>query len=93
MSNKICGKIHLEGNFGNTGFGFSCMQQAAKLDISGKFEYQNQKEITILSIGTTEAINDFFQWCLQQNHSGKGELTLLSSPPFRYKEFHIVNHL
>jgi len=93
MSRQICGKIHLEGNFENTGFGFSCLQQATKLEIKGNFEYQNKKEISILTIGTTEAINIFFQWCLQQNYSGKGELKFISNAYQQYKEFHIINHL
>ena len=89
----MSGKINLKGDFKNSGFGFSCMQQAVNLNITGKFEYLQNNEVEIISFGNKESIRDFFDWALKQQQTVSGNLELSSTKIMRSNEFHIINQL
>jgi acylphosphatase len=86
-------KILLKGNFKNSGFGFSCLQKATVLNVNGKFEYHNEKEVEIIASGEKESIQRFYQWCIDQKIPDSAELTFSSTKPSQYKEFQIINQL
>jgi len=87
------GKIVLKGHFKNTGFGFSCFQKATSLNVTGKFEYHSEKEVEIVTYGEKNAIQIFYQWCINQDFPELGELFFLSAKPKHYNDFQIINQL
>jgi len=86
-------KILLKGNFKNSGVGFSCLHKATDLNMSGKFEYHNEKEVEIIAFGKKEAIKSFYQWCINQKFSDSGELSFSTTIAKQPKEFQIINQL
>jgi len=87
------GIIALKGNFKNTGFGFSCLQKAISLNVSGEFKYLNEKEVEIIVSGGKESIQKFYNWCIDRNFPESGELDFLSKKPKYYNDFQIINQL
>ncbi|MEZ5196875.1 MAG: acylphosphatase [Bacteroidales bacterium] len=86
------GIINLQGKFEQSGFGFSCLKQAANLEISGKFKYVSPEQVEIIISGSESAIQSFHQWCMTQKMTVSGDMQLLSEVN-KFDEFEIVNHL
>lgn len=55
-------QIELTGSFAKKGFGFSCMQKALEMGITGKLEYINEGLIRILVQGSEKDISEINTW-------------------------------
>ena len=86
-------KILLKGNFKNSGFGFSCLQKATNLNVNGKFEYHNEKEVEIIASGEKESVQRFYKWCIDQKFPESSKFAFLPTKKNQYKEFQIINQL
>ncbi|RLD52781.1 MAG: hypothetical protein DRJ05_17140 [Bacteroidetes bacterium] len=87
------GKITLEGNYKNSGFGFSCMQRADALNVCGKFEYLSETAIQINVSGKNDVLQKLFNWGLEQTETTSGTFGPDNAKPSQYKEFEIINQL
>lgn len=88
----MSGKILLKGNFQNSGFGFSCLRKADALKVNGKFEYLDSNNVLIQLSGEESAIEKFHSWCISQDTTYSGELSMLTELII-YNEFQIINQL
>lgn len=86
------GIIILQGKFEQSGFGFSCMQRASALNITGQFEYLTTDKVQIQVAGSETAIQNFHLWCMSQKVTLSGNLRTLSESK-KYDEFQIINQL
>ncbi len=87
------GKIILEGNYKNSGFGFSCMRQAAELNVLGKFKYLSKTAIQINVSGKNDVLQKLFNWGLEQAETTSGTFMPDNAKPSQYNEFEIINQL
>ena len=90
---RISAIIIVNGNFKNTGFGFSCMQQAIVLEIEGTFEYICEDEVRITVSGNLKSIEKMQSWCEQQAITTKVSITFSEGDPTHQHGFEILNLL
>jgi acylphosphatase len=74
-------QIHLEGAFGETGFGFSCMKRAYELEISGRLKYITPHKVDIWAKGQEAQLMEFYRWCISCSETRSGEYDLSPRPP------------
>lgn len=66
-------QIHLEGTFGETGFGFSCMKRAFELEITGQLKYITPNKVDIYAEGKEAQLIEFYKWCISCKETSTGE--------------------
>jgi len=93
MDRTVSATMIVTGNFKNTGFGFSCMQQAVNLGIEGTFEYINMNEVRIRVSGSREALEAMVSWCRRQEITKKVTISYAEHEPEHYHGFEILNLL
>ena len=93
MKRRLSAVIIVKGNFRNTGFGFSCMQQAIALEIEGTFEYICEDEVRITVSGNLKSIEKMQSWCEKQKITNKVSVAFSKDKPRHYHGFEIVNLL
>lgn len=85
--------IILQGDFKNSGIGFSSLKQAILMDILGEFFYINENQVEIRIIGSQQSLDAYYQWCLQLPTVNEGNLFPISKHEIEYTEFKITNQL
>jgi acylphosphatase len=93
MERRVSAILIVKGKFKNTGFGFSCLQQAEALKIEGTFEYLHEGKVRITVSGSHQSIEEMMSWCKKQEITTKAELRLSAYRPEHYHGFKIVNLL
>ncbi len=73
-------QIHLEGAFGETGFGFSCMKRAFELEITGRLKYITPNKVDICAQGKETQLIEFYRWCISCSEARSGEYNASPRP-------------
>lgn len=85
--------INLNGNFKDSGFGFSSFKQATSLNIKGEFLYITENQVEIRVSGSPEAIDAFNQWCLGFIHTIDGTMLAVNKHEKTFTKFIISNQI
>ena len=86
-------QIILQGNFANTGFGFSCMRKASELNLTGHLIYISSNDIEIYVSGSQKKVNTFFKWAKTMNETTSGKMYTTNINRNQLNDFKIINTL